>query len=112
MSTTPTAQKDALLIQFRNDLPSLASHAAVELDDLILGRGKSLAAIRQLGSVMADFLAWDQNASQMTAVIDPRTMVVVGRAISDSGLATTSPLITVQDLRQEAELISKMLLSL
>jgi hypothetical protein len=112
MPTTPAAREDDLVTQLRNDLPSLASHTAVELDDLILGRAKSLLAIKELGSVMADFLASDQNPSHMTALVDPRTMVIVGRAINDSGLATTSPLTTVKDLRQEAELISKTLLSL
>lgn len=106
MTATTIARNDSPLL--RDDLPSLASHAAVELDDLILGRPKTLGAVEQLATAMSDLLA-ALDASQVTTWVDPRTMVVVGRAINDSGLAKA---VTVDDLRQEAEVLSKQLLSL
>ena len=112
MPTTPTLHKGDLMSQLRNDLPSLASHAAVELDDVILGRVKSLAAVEQLASVMSEFLTSADKADQLTASVDPRTMVIVSRAINDSGLAGSSPLTKVKDLQQEADVISKKLRSL
>lgn len=108
MTTAMGGQRDLLTMQPRNDLSSLASHAAVELDEVILGRAKALPAVQELAGVLSQLLA-SGDPGHPTAGADPRTLVTVARAINDSGFARTS---TVYELRQEAEGISRMLLSL
>jgi hypothetical protein len=108
MTTPATARASDISVQLGNDLASLASHAAVELDELILGRAKSLSAVEQLAVVISELLA-SPDPNQVVTRADPRMMVAVGRAINDSGLAQTT---TVEGLRHEATVLSQMLLSL
>jgi len=75
------------------DLASLASQAAVALDNLVLGRGGDVAAVKRLALLVCGSLETDQ-------AIDLTTAVAVHHALIEMSGVTSSK--TVDDLRTNA----------
>ena len=86
-ATTPSPEP----LELEMDLASLASQAAIDLDDLLLGRRKELNAVRVLAKQIATNLPSGQ-------AMDPTTAVAVQRALIETpGLpqsTTVSELLT------------------
>jgi hypothetical protein len=65
-------------------LPMLATRAAVELDAQRRGRTNDMEAVRELGDLLKNSLDQKVGAEtplQSTSLLDPSTMVLVGRAL-------------------------------
>lgn len=75
------------------DLASLASQAAVALDNLVLGRGSDLAAVKRLADVVCGSL-------ETQPAIDLTTAVAVHHALVEMSGVTSSK--TVDELRKNA----------
>ena len=93
------------------DLASLACDAAIELDNLILGRSEALDAVHRLATTISEVLSSTAQTSAQIAWLDPTTVVVMKRAIDDS-IAPKTPVTTVPELVQEANKIKKRLIGL
>ena len=83
------------------DLASLASHAAVELDNLILGRAERLDAVSYLARVILGSFASASKSAMRIPTFDPATAVVMRHAIVDSEMAGPE-LTTINDLSKLA----------
>jgi hypothetical protein len=94
------AETKQIVERLESNLPSVASLAAVELDNLRLGRSNSLDAVSRLSMVLHEMtLSKEQNA-----FIDRSQAVVVNRAINDASLLTYV-LSTIDQTVNEAEKI-------
>jgi hypothetical protein len=65
-------------------LPMLATRAAVELDAQRRGKNSDMDAVRELGGLLKNSLDQKSEAGpsqQPTSLLDPGTMVLVGRAL-------------------------------
>jgi hypothetical protein len=82
--------EEAAIRELEEDLPSLACHAAIELDDIILGCEPRTEALGRLLSYLRNVMP---RANQ---VLDPTTAVVMNRAIGD--LPTGRRAATVDEL--------------
>ena len=87
-------EEDALKNYLEDDLPSLASRAALEFDDLASNRPTNTAAIERLTSRIESLVTAQPNS------IDTTLAVVLNQAIQDSAFATS--LNTVSDLIRES----------
>jgi len=94
------ASRETYIQRNRVDLPSLASHAAIELDNLIRGQEIQLEAVPRLASLISDTIPPIEGLPAPTSLLDPMTVVVMNRAITDSKMAGT--MTTVLELVQEA----------
>ncbi len=72
-------------LELESDLPSLASQAAVELDNLSLGRGKNLSAVKTLAEKLSQSVTEVDEPSSRSSLLDPVAAVAVSRAIGDLG---------------------------
>ena len=81
-----TAELDEKVIELENDLPSIACQAAIELDDLILGRDQSSESIRRLIDRLSEAIPTSGRTTTSGYLVDPTAAVVVNRAISEAGL--------------------------
>ena len=72
-----------------SDLALLASRAAVEVDDLLLGRPSTLDAVRRLADHLQSKLRLDKAPASMR-LMDPTTVVMVRRAMNASGGAVNT----------------------
>jgi len=86
------------------DLPSLASHAAIELDDLIRNRRTSVDAIQRLATVLSESVI--RIARRRSSSLNPTTAVVVNRAISE---ATGARGESLSDIVVSTDRIAKLL---
>ena len=94
--------------ELESDLPSLASHAAVELDNLILNRAQHLEAVRRLANmILGSFIPAGKGEAKQSA-FDPTVVVLMNRAIADSGLPDRN-LRTVDELVKRADQIGEVL---
>ena len=86
-------------------LPTLACHAAVELDNLVLNRGESLSAVRELAELISKSGSASNYGTQTNGFplpyLSPAIAVAFNAAISDSKIAIA--LTTVDDLIKEAD---------
>jgi hypothetical protein len=62
------------------DLPTLACDAAVEIDDLVRGHQRDLAAVRLLAATIADSVKVEELTSP-ASLLHPATAIMLGRAI-------------------------------
>ena len=62
-------------LELEMDLASLASQAAIDLDDLLLGRGKELTAVKVLAEKIASSLPSGQTIDATTAVAVQRALI-------------------------------------
>ena len=65
------------------DIPMLASQAAIELDNLRLGRHPQLGAVARLGKLLTNSVEKDHAAGTTRALMDPATMAVIGQALGN-----------------------------
>lgn len=107
---TQTSSLQDVLWALEGGLPSLATHAALELDNLILGLSRELHAVKHLALIMNGDKVEYSGISSLPRSLhnDPMTAFVVNRAIHESGLSEHAPT-TVNELIKHAEAISKRL---
>lgn len=67
-------------------LPFLASQAAIELDNLLLGKDVDLKAVEQLGQRLENSTEQVAGTEGRTSLMDPATVCVFNGAISASGM--------------------------
>lgn len=93
------------------DLPSLACHAAIELDNLIRDKSKELVAVIQLIEVISDvgevLSSSDTAKGSPLAHLNPATAVALNAAIADSKLSTA--LNNLSDLGRETDQVIQSL---
>lgn len=80
------------LWEFYSDVPSLACHAAIELDNLIRGKGTGLNAVIQLAEVISQDMALSKSDATgiiSSAYLDSATAVALNYAIADYNRSTT-----------------------
>jgi len=70
---------------FDPGLPFLASQAAIELDNLLLGKDVDPKAVKQLAQQLEESTAPAVGAEGRTSLMDPATVSVFSSAISASG---------------------------
>ena len=80
------------------ELSFIASQAAIELDNLLLGRPGRFVAVAQLAEYLKSS-AIDSGAAQGTGPLDPQTIDVVSRAIDAAGEETLK---TLEELKVHA----------
>ena len=88
------------------DLSSLACDAAIELDNLILGKNSNTRAVRCLADLVLESLSVKPKSPMDAALLNPATVAVMHRAIDDS-MTFSNPLTTVNQVIKEAGKIHK-----
>ena len=78
----------SILLEFGNDLTSLATHAATELDFAIHDESIGFGACKRLANYLCQMTGGDQSRGHAGAerLFDPSTVVVIDRAIAGCGL--------------------------
>lgn len=106
MSTTQVAATESSRSwQLENDLPSVACQAAIELDNLIIGRSIGLEAAKRLSSIISQSLPSRSEACTQQCWFDPTTAVAMHRAITD----TQVPLESFEELlRKTGEILGDL----
>lgn len=94
------ATDEAMRSDLESDPSSLASQAAVELDNLLRGRGTRVSAVLRLAELITE--EFSGAAHRAT------TVGVMKRAISESNFSP-HPLTKVEDVRKEAEQVAESL---
>jgi hypothetical protein len=89
------------------DLCLLASNAAVELDDLLLGRSSHMDSVHELAEILGRIGEPDTAESPLAMRVDPYAALVVSNALDESRWCT--PLATLADLAREAGTIAARL---
>ena len=99
MSTITDPEQNAISETLERDLPSLACRAAVELDNLGLGRSSGLESVRKLSLSLKKSLPEVADFASPSSLFDPTMAIVVNGAISDTKQA--------EPIRQMAELLGE-----
>jgi hypothetical protein len=92
------------------DFPTVAIMAAVELDNLLRGRGESLRAVESL----AKHLAWEslaESKENAMSLVDPNTYVVLNRAMYKANYLDTAAR-TIERVFDEVVLVHGLLVSI
>ena len=90
------------------DLSDVASRAAVELDNLLLGKSRDLQATTDLVEYITESIPENADSVKSGAGLDTTTVIVLNRAIDDSSVAA-HPVSTVADLATEIYKILRQL---
>jgi hypothetical protein len=80
------SKEENWLAAFENDLPSVASRAAIELDNLLLNRSTDLGATQRLADIIAKSFPRNAEANAPAPFVNPTTAMVVNRAIADANI--------------------------
>jgi len=90
-----------------DQLPSIASSAAVALDDLLINKpGVHLAAVRELAHALASWV-YSEGTGSAALQLDPGRVFVINRAFGEaSGLQQPD---TVDDLVRETRVVTRLL---
>jgi len=88
------------------DLSFVASQAAIELDNLLLGKGGRLDAVSRLASYLRESTGGIVGVAEKKHLMDPQTIDLVSRAIDASGGQVVK---TIDELMSEAWRIAKEL---
>jgi len=99
MSTITDPEQNAIFETLERDLPSLACRAAVELDNLNLGRSSSLENVQKLSRSLKESLPEVADFASPSSLFDPTMAIVVNGAISDTRQA--------EPIRQMAKLLDE-----
>jgi hypothetical protein len=91
-----------------HDLPSIACQAAIELDNLILDRGRSLPAVAELSNRLAEEVPNVPDLNSPLSLVDPSTVVALHGTFQEA--PTTGPSDDIADLIQRASEIVKRLM--
>jgi hypothetical protein len=103
-STTAVAPPDWPV---ENDLPTVACHAAIELDNLILDRPIGLSSVDRLRFLLSESIPPERDPNSPNWLRDPTAVVVVNRALGDE--PSRKPISTVGELVREAgELVAQL----
>ncbi len=89
---------------YANDLSSVAYHAAIELDNLRLGRENDLSAVKNLLKLIKSKTNINQETTDSTSKLSPSATTIMSRAITNSGISRP---ITIDDLIQDTRRIEK-----
>jgi hypothetical protein len=84
------------------DLPFLASEAAVDLENILSGRGTQLAAIQCLAARLKNSIELSNSGGPPKALMDPATLTVLGEAVAQTAASATN----VNDVLAEAAKIA------
>ena|ERR1700733_12289982 len=101
------APQDILEEVHVEELPSLASLAAVELDDLLLGRPKRFDAVARLAKALSESVT-SEGETRPTVQLDPTRLLVINRAFDDSRISAAD-LTTVDELVQSTVELTRAL---
>lgn len=107
MATTPHPKEGEFIVGLdhfihrgnKADIPSLACHAAIELDGLLKGISDRLDAIQGIAMILSDKETTGGNGPVHTFLLDPSTSVMMNQAIVDSRLAS-------EPMTEDEELVS------
>ena len=97
--TVEKADSEGRLNALDPELPFLASQAAIELDNLLLGRSVKLDAVNCLAERLENSIEQDSGAGDRRLLMDSATVSAVSVALAESG---ASNLRTLDDLASEA----------
>ena len=84
--TTENNRAERRFRSLDSDLPFLASQAAIELDNLLLGKNVDLKAVKRLAQQLEDSTAQGVGTENRISLMDPATVSVFSNAISTSGM--------------------------
>ena len=76
--------KDLDVWEMESDLPSLASQAAIEIDNLAIGQDTKLDAVDRLGSTIASSVTNVSQPSSPNSPLNASTVVALNLALNDS----------------------------
>ncbi|HUY32086.1 MAG TPA: hypothetical protein VMV69_04840 [Pirellulales bacterium] len=86
--------------KMENDLPAVACHAAVELDNLVLDRPGGFVSVARLISLISESIPQEHDPASPNWLRDPTAVVVVNRALGDA--TPPKSISTVDELVKEA----------
>ncbi|MBA7515519.1 hypothetical protein ES705_07561 [subsurface metagenome] len=85
MSTTITKNRKITSLRVLDpDLPYLASEAAIEYDNLLLGRKSNFKSVYILAERIRNSFEIDRGNGATRSLMDPATLTVLGEAINES----------------------------
>lgn len=93
--------------EFETDLASLASRAAINLDDMLLGRTQDTCSILRLAKVFRGKLEVGSPDEKRQWLIDPPTAVIVSCAMHE--VDADQPSETIEQVKRFAEEIARQL---
>ncbi len=82
MSTVEETQ-DLIAWQLESDLASLACQAAIELDNLVLGRATTFPSVGRLVAAIAESVPEDDDPGSPSSSLDATAALALNRAISE-----------------------------
>src|SRR5712692_6410821 len=77
------------------DLPSVACQAAIELDNLILGRVSDLPGVRELSARLSEEVPEVPDLNSPLSLVDPSTVVALHGTLQESRITAPSDDIVV-----------------
>jgi hypothetical protein len=90
-----------------HDLPSVACQAAIELDNLILGRGTSLPGIAELSNRLTEEVPNVPDLNSPLSLVDPSTVVALHGTLQEASI--TGPSDDIADLtRRAGEIVQRL----
>ena len=101
------AKSDQKLRALDPNLPSLASEAAIDIDNLLSGGPQDLRAIQKLAERLKNTIELTDTADPPRSLMDPATLIILGEAIGEA--TKDRSLSKVEDLLKEASKISESL---
>lgn len=107
MATVFGAQitRNALPI-FEFDLSNLASRAAIEIDNLILGQSKEQDSIKTLAKRLKESIHEPCRGSECKSLVNPTAVTIMGRAINKG---STTKISSVDEIIKQAQQITEAL---
>ncbi len=112
MSTVDATQKPEStgVREIPRGLSSLACHAAIELDNLLLGENLSMDSVKSLATRLTTQVSDVTDFTSPKSLHDPKTIVALNRALRDSNLEGGSSELAglVQQTGQVAERLRKI----
>jgi hypothetical protein len=98
---------EALDYDLESDLPSLASQAAIELDNYILHHETNLRAAKRLAAKLANSVTSVYEPASSSSLLDPATTVALSRAFRELG-GPTQPTHLTDLLAKASELTESL----
>jgi hypothetical protein len=90
-----------------HDLPSVACQAAIELDNLILGRGTSLSGVAELSNRLTEEVPNVPDLNSPLSLVDPSTVVALHGTLQEACI--TGPSDDIADLtRRAGEIVQRL----
>ena len=96
----------SVMSMYEADLSGLASKAAIEIDNVILGLGKKQDAIRRLAKRLSQSLDETIKGTECRSLMNPTAVSIMGRAINKGA---TTKIASVEQIIVEAKQIADTL---